>query len=68
MTEDKDVTSMLEIDMVIIHGKVTPTQVGQEKAEKDEEAEVEEKVKEKEKVKESSERAKGEEKEIVCTG
>ena len=68
MTEGKNVTSMLEIDMVMGHGKVTPTQVGKEKEEEDEEAEVEVKEKEKEKEKESLERAKGEEKEIVCTG
>ena len=67
MTEGKDVTLMPVIDMVM-DGKVTPTRVGKEKEEEDEEAEVEVKEKEKEKEKESLERAKGEEKEIVCTG
>ena len=68
MIEGKNVTLMPVIDMVMEHGKVTPTRAGKEKEEEDEEAEAEEKVKEKEKEKENLERAKDEEKEIVYIG
>ena len=68
MTEGKNVTLMLVIDMVMEHGKVTPTRAGKEKEEKEEEAEAEVKEKEKERAKENLVRAKDEEKEIVFIG
>ena len=68
MIEGKNVTLMPVIDMVMEHGKVTPTRAGKEKEEKEEVAEAEVKEKEKERAKENLERAKDEEKEIVFIG